>query len=140
MTKCCTIDGVQSGIIWSVEQIIMGIAIINDIRLRGAGTIRDVGDWSPLIYYHITIRRIRQKIWTFFHQNTNSTRYIYLFSSLKLVVKLNGKYVNITFSCPSVVQQNMRGNRRIILPLLIKLFYKFGFFKGFFRKPNSHYC
>ena len=33
MTKCCTIDGVQSGIIWSVEQIIMGIAIINDIRL-----------------------------------------------------------------------------------------------------------
>ena len=44
MTKCCTIDGVQSGIIWSVEQIIMGIAIINDIRLRGAGMFRDVGD------------------------------------------------------------------------------------------------
>ena len=33
MTKCWTIDGVHSGIIWSVEQIIMGIAIINDIRL-----------------------------------------------------------------------------------------------------------
>ena len=49
MTKCCTIDDVQYGIIWSVEQIIMGIAIINDIRLRGAGTIRDVGDWSPSI-------------------------------------------------------------------------------------------
>ena len=48
MTKCCTIDGVQSGIIWSVEQIIMGIAIINDIRLRGAGTFRDVGDFLSL--------------------------------------------------------------------------------------------
>ena len=48
MTKCCTIDGVQSGIIWSVEQIIMGIAIINDIRLRDAGTFRDVGDFLSM--------------------------------------------------------------------------------------------
>ena len=48
MTKCCTIDGVQSGIIWSVGQIIMGIAIINDsIRFRGVGSSRDVGTAAP---------------------------------------------------------------------------------------------
>ena len=64
MTKCCTIDGVQSGIIWSVEQIIMGIAIINDIRLRGAGIFRDVGDstgphqFNHMYYNHQSISNI----------------------------------------------------------------------------------
>ena len=39
-------------------------------------------------------------------------------------------------SCPSVVQQNMRVARQIVLPLLIKALYKFGFFEGILQKAK----
>jgi hypothetical protein len=41
-----------------------------------------------------------------------------------------------TFSCPSVVQQNIRVTKRIVLPLLIKALYKFGFFEGILKKSK----
>ena len=44
----------------------------------------------------------------------------------------------IIILCLSVVQQNMRITRQIVLPLLTKALYKFGCFKGFCKKPNSH--